>query len=189
MFLARRPSPNAIDRFVAESQDLPLSYGPVGLAHRNDPGFRIDEQTVVIGHGDRSFQYATTALLEWRHFDLGWVTIQPAGAPIAPRVVVAVVVNHVGIWSMNGCRVLETFGTPGEAEFGFSYGTLTNHAECGEEIFKVRFEPETGNVTYIIRAASRPRALLARLGYPVTRWQQARFRRDSAAAMQRAVNR
>ena len=31
MFLLRRPSPAAIDRFLRESQDLPLSYGPIGL--------------------------------------------------------------------------------------------------------------------------------------------------------------
>ena len=46
---------------------------------------------------------------------------------------------------------------------------------------------ETGEVLYVIRAASRPRALLARLGYPVTRSLQARFRRDSAAAIARAI--
>jgi uncharacterized protein (UPF0548 family) len=72
-------------------------------------------------------------------------------------------------------------------EFGFAYGTLTNHAETGEEIFKVSLRPGTGEVSYVIRAASRPRALLARLGYPVTRSLQARFRRDSAAAIARAI--
>jgi uncharacterized protein (UPF0548 family) len=63
-----------------------------------------------------------------------------------------------------------------------------NHAECGEEMFQVSLEPQTGAVSYSIRAVSRPRALLARLGYPVTRSFQARFRRDSAAAMTRATS-
>jgi uncharacterized protein (UPF0548 family) len=187
VFLPRRPALADIDAFLETSQDLPLSYGPVGLASRDDAGFLIDEQHVVIGTGERDFQAATKALLEWRHFDLGWVALHPPKAPVVPRTVVAVLVHHLGFWSLNGCRVLEMIGAPSDPEFGFTYGTLTNHAECGEEIFKVSLNPQTGVVTYMIRAASRPRAVLAKLGYPVVRSLQARFRRDSAAAMKRAV--
>ena len=118
---------------------------------------------------------------------LGWVALFPARAPIVPRTVVAVLVKHLGFWSLNGCRVLETFGKPGDAEVGFSYGTLINHAECGEEIFKVSIDARTGEVSVHPRSMSRPRAVLARLGHPITRRFQARFRRDSAAAMKRAV--
>ena len=64
-----------------------------------------------------------------------------------------------------------------------------NRRPRGEEIFKVSLSPDTGEVSYAIRAASRPRALLARLGYPVTRTLQARFRRDSALAITRAIAR
>jgi hypothetical protein len=40
-------------------------------------------------------------------------------------------------------------------------------------------------VTYRIRAVSKPRAALALAGYPITRLFQERFRRDSIAAMKR----
>jgi len=188
MFLSRRPSAADIERFIQESRDLPLSYGPAGLARSGRQGFGLDEQVAPIGNGRQVFQRATAALSEWRHFDLGWVTLFPRGATIAPRTVVAVLVQHLGFWSLNACRVLEQFGQPGDVNFGFSYGTLINHAECGEEIFQVSLEPRTETVFYSIRAVSRPRALLARLGYPLTRSFQARFRRDSAAAMRRAVS-
>ena len=69
------------------------------------------------------------------------------------------------------------------ARFGFAYGTLPNHGEEGEEIFEVGFDPDSGDVTYNLRAASRPRAALARIGYPIVRALQARFRRDSARRM------
>jgi uncharacterized protein (UPF0548 family) len=69
----------------------------------------------------------------------------------------------------------------------FSYGTLVNHAERGEELFEVALDAGTGEVTYRIRAASQPRAVLARLGYPLARMLQARCRRESAEAMQRAL--
>ena len=32
------------------------------------------------------------------------------------------------------------------ARFGFAYGTLTNHAESGEELFEVFLDPATGDV-------------------------------------------
>jgi len=185
MFFLHRPAPNEIERFLAASGDLPLSYSPVGLADSAPPGFTVDEHIAVVGSGAAAFARARKALREWRHFDLGWVELFPKGASIAPGSVVAVAVRHLGFWSLNGCRVV--YAIEGDARFGFAYGTLGNHAETGEEIFQVSLHPETGEVRYLIRAASKPRAAAARLGYPFTRSLQARFRRDSARAMRRAV--
>jgi uncharacterized protein (UPF0548 family) len=185
MFLGRRPSPLEIESFVAASRHLPLSYEPVGLARQTPAGFMTDRQVMVVGRGETAFERAKVALAAWRHFDLGWVELFPSRAPIGPGTVVAVLVRHLGFWSMNGCRVV--YAIEGDREFGFAYGTLTNHAESGEEIFTVSLCPETGEVSYLIRAVSRPWAALARLGYPVTRSLQARFRRDSCAAIARAI--
>ena len=38
MFLARRPSAETIHRFLRESEDLPLSYGPSGSSEASPPG-------------------------------------------------------------------------------------------------------------------------------------------------------
>ena len=187
MFLAHRPSPGDIARFLDASRDLPLSYAPVGLARTGAPGFRVDEEVVAVGTGDAAYARATAALTEWRHFDLGWVDLHPRQADISEGTVVAVAIRHFGFWSLNGCRVLYSTSDPSQPAFGFAYGTLTNHAECGEEIFEVRLDPGTGVVTYCIRAVSRPRAPLARIAYPLTRMLQARFRRDSVAAVRRAI--
>ena len=189
MFLAHRPSPGEIERFLDASRALPLSYAPVGLARTGAPGFRMDEAVVAVGTGEAAFARATAALIDWRHFDLGWVELYPRQADITDGTVVAVAIRHVGFWSLNGCRVVYSTSNQRESTFGFAYGTLTNHAECGEEVFEVRLDPGTGEVTYRIRAVSRPRAPLARLGYPLTRMLQARFRRDSAAAVHRAISR
>jgi uncharacterized protein (UPF0548 family) len=70
---------------------------------------------------------------------------------------------------------------------GFAYGTLSDHAETGEEIFTVAMNANTGAVTYTIRAVSREHAVLAKLGAPVARMFQDRFRRDSVDAMRRYV--
>jgi len=188
MFLRVRPSPARIDDFLAQSRQLPLSYQPIGIAGLPQSEFRIDEVRCTLGHGSEIFTSAKAALLSWRQFDLGWVKLWPRDAPVETGTVVAVMVNHFGFWSLNGCRIVELIGERGSAsQFGFAYGTLLNHAERGEEIFEVSIDPASQEVSYRIRAASKPRAALARVGYPFTRALQARFRRDSLAAMQRAV--
>ena len=89
---------------------------------------------------------------------------------------------------MNGCRVLYLTGD-GESDgtFGFAYGTLTNHGEIGEELFEVSVDRDSEAVNYKIRAVSKPGAVLARIGYPWVRVLQAKFRKDSIAAMQQVV--
>lgn len=186
MFLVHRPSPSEIARFLEHSAALPLSYQPIGLAGQGAPGFSLDQSTTLVGHGRAAFERASLALERWAHFDLGWVEVFPPAAPLAAGTVVAVLVRHLGFWSLNGCRIVYPLGARDGTAFGYAYGTLANHAECGEEIFEVTIDPATSAVVYTIRAASRPRALLATLGYPVTRRLQARFRRESAAAMTRA---
>jgi uncharacterized protein (UPF0548 family) len=94
--------------------------------------------------------------------------------------------RHFGFWSLNGCRVVSGVGGPAdEARYGYAYGALANHAEGGEERFEVCLDPQTDRVLYRIRAVSWPQATLAR---PAARAHApGRFRRDSAAAMRRAV--
>ena len=189
MFLARRPSITDIERFLDRSRRLPLSYGPIGLLTHPSNNHQLDEQFVAIGHGDTDLERARIALTAWKHFAIGWVELFPKQAPIETGTVVAVLIRHLGFWSLNGARVLyHVGGDDNRSSFGFAYGTLTNHAEHGEELFEVRLDPDSGDVLYRIRAVSWPQSPLARIGQPIVRLLQARFRRDSAAAMKRAVS-
>ena len=56
MFLARRPSRQTIDRFLLDSQDLPLSYGPVGIVMTETARQGVDEAIVAIGRGKEDFE-------------------------------------------------------------------------------------------------------------------------------------
>jgi uncharacterized protein (UPF0548 family) len=151
-------------------------------------GYGFDEALVAIGRGRADFERARAALLSWKHFDLGWVETFPRHAPVAVGTVVAVLIRHLGFWSLNGCRVLYWVASPDEEiRFGFAYGTLPNHAEAGEELFEVFIDPHTEAVMYRIRATSWPRATLAWVGQPIVRVLQARFRVDSGAAMARVT--
>lgn len=182
MFLRRRPSPQEIKQFLDRSQSLPLSYDPIGIARQSPLGYKIDEASSAIGHGPADFARAKQALANWQHFYLGWVELHPQGAQVEVGTVVAVLVRHLGFWSLNGCRIVYLIDEA-EMKFGFAYGTLANHAELGEEIFEVSFDAASQEVTYRIRAVSKAHAVAARLGYPYTRFLQDCFRRDSIAAM------
>jgi len=186
VFLLRRPTPADIDRFHETSRDLPLSYGPVGILQQPPGVRRLDEQVIPVGRGEADFERARRALTGWKHFDLGWLTAIPRPDSIDVGTVVAVQIRHLGFWSLNGCRVV--YHVEGEGRFGFAYGTLTNHAQSGEELFELFIDPRIDDVMYRIRAVSRPRDPLARLGQPFARVLQARFRRDSAAALRRAMS-
>jgi uncharacterized protein (UPF0548 family) len=188
MFFVHRPSIDAVDRFVADCARLPLSYAPAGIVRDNSRARPIDDESRVIGRGTADLERAQAALRSWTHFKIGWVEVFPRHAPISVGTVVAVLIRHLGFWSLNGCRVVYEIGGGTDGRFGFAYGTLTNHAESGEELFEVFLDPETEAVIYHIRAISWPQALLARVGQPVVRLLQARFRRDSAAAMELAVS-
>lgn len=188
MFLLNRPSEGLIDRFLEESRRLSLSYPQTGIASTTPRGYDVDETTVVIGSGRAGFERAKAALASWKHFDLGWASIRPAGASIDIGTTVAVLVRHFGFWSLHGCRVVYLLGDRSHGPtFGFAYGTLANHAERGEEIFEVTLDPAAQTVRYRIRAVSQPRTPLARLGYPVARSLQTRFRQDSGEAFRRAM--
>ena len=189
VFLLRRPTRREIERFIDRSHGLPLSYGPIGIVRHRPAAKRFDEQVVAIGRGQGDFERARGALERWNHFNIGWVEAFPRRLSIEAGTDVAVLIRHLGFWSLNGARVLYHVGaTDGQDAFGFAYGTLTNHAESGEELFEVSIDRKSGDVIYRIRAVSQPQSPLTWIGQPLVRVLQARFRHDSAVAMRRAIS-
>ena len=179
MFLFRRPSAAEIQRFVHASASLkPVTGGE----------FCHDQSSIALGHGADVFDRAWSALEQWKQFDLGWAEVFPQDAPVATGTTLAVLIRHFGFWSLNGARIIDVVDLNGSVwTRGYRYATLPNHAERGHELFAVSLNRTTGEVTYHIDAHSRPRAALTWGGYPVVRYLQHRFRRESLEAMRRAV--
>jgi uncharacterized protein (UPF0548 family) len=121
-------------------------------------------------------------------FSLGWVELFHRDTPIEAGRTVAILIRHFGFYSLNAARIVYTIDDAGEIErFGFAYGTLTEHGEIGEERFSVEFHKASGEVWYDLYAFSRPGSLLAKLGYPLSRYLQKAFARDSKHAMASAT--
>ena len=99
----------------------------------------------------------------------------------------AVLIHHLGLWSLNGCRVLYGVGADDAASVRLRLRNVDEPRRSGEELFEVFLDPQTDEVVYRIRATSWPQSTLARVGQPIVRVLQARFRSQSAAAMKRAT--
>jgi uncharacterized protein (UPF0548 family) len=189
MFFLRQPSREAIRRFISSQREQPFSYPEVGAtAGEIPPGYVVDHNRIKLGAGEETFDRAVTALRNWEQFNLGWVKMVPLGAPVKVGSAVAILTRHFGFWSLNACRVVYLINEDGPVKkFGFAYGTLASHVECGEERFTVELHEMDDSVWYDILAFSRPNQFLVRLGRPVARLLQERFARDSLAAMAKAL--
>jgi uncharacterized protein (UPF0548 family) len=185
----RPPQPAQVERFLQQQRSLAFTYREVGSTAKQPPaGYAVDHTRIRLGAGEPVFLAAQAALKRWQHFHLGWVEAWPTSTPLAAGEVIAVLARTAGVTWLNACRIVYVVDEAGPTQrFGFAYGTLPGHAESGEERFLVEWDRTSDDVWYDILAFSRPRHMLARIGYPVTRLLQKRFARDSAAAMQRAT--
>lgn len=155
---------------------------PIGLPN----GFVIDRLRTQIGEGEEAFERAIQAFRAWAAFDLGWARVANASVRIEPGEIVAVEVHSLGLWSLNLSQIVTMIDT--ENRLGFIYKTMQAHVEEGEERFELALDPASGLVWYETEAVSRPRDLMALLGYPVTRSFQHRFAQDSHRRMREVVS-
>jgi uncharacterized protein (UPF0548 family) len=190
-----RPTDETLQSFIDEAQRTSFSYGEVGETRALATGtftppvsYDWDRRQTHLGNGDAVFEAAADAIARGRMFDIAWLQARFPARPVAADDVVAVAAGLGPCWWLNAARVVYLIDETdaGVRRRGFAYGTLALHGEAGEERFAVEQRAD-GSVWFDLAAFSRPRHLLLRAGYPFMRGLQARFRRDSAAALQRAV--
>jgi uncharacterized protein (UPF0548 family) len=189
MFRLRKPSTEAIRRFLDSQARLPYSYAAVGATSAAPPaGYAVDHTRIQLGVGSSVFADAKGALERWQQFQLGWVEPCWPDTAIEPGQVVGVLARAYGVWSLNACRIVYVVDERGPVtRFGFAYGTLPEHLESGEERFTIEWRHVDDEVWYDILAFSRPNQLAARVAYPIVRRLQRRFARNSARAMVQAT--
>jgi uncharacterized protein (UPF0548 family) len=169
----RRPGDARLQQILAEQHDAPLTYTEIGASLTADlpAGYHHDAHTETVGHGDADYARAVLGLRAWEAHRAAGATIFPAGAPIETGVDVVLVLRAAVVHVVAACRIVAVVDEA--ARFGFAYGTLGIHPECGEEAFVVEQTP-AGDVVFRVTAFSRPRDLLARLGAPVASLVQRR---------------
>ena len=181
MFRITEPSDEDVAKFISSQRNLDFTYPEVGATNATPPaGFTVDHNRIQLGTGEATYARAVEALKKWRQFELGWVTIVPRGVAVEVGATVAVRARAYGTWSLSASRVVYVIDE--SRRFGFAYGTLPDHVECGEERFLVEWS-EDDSVWYDIFAFSKPRHPLVRLSSPLARLLQKRFARESLAKL------
>jgi uncharacterized protein (UPF0548 family) len=192
MFFLRRPTTQRINRFRRAAELDSFSYPQVGaIGDRALPkGYNVDRNQIRLGEGLPLFDRAYAALEAWKMFDIGWVELIHPAEAVAPGQTVVVLARTLGLYSLSASRIIAMIDKDDGQVWrrGFSYGTLRNHVERGEERFSVEYHRQDGSVWYDILAFSLPMHPLARLGYPLSRAAQRRFAADSKVAMVTAVS-
>ena len=192
MFSLRRPTHRQIERFLSRMADAPFSYAEVGASRTEPPpGYRVGRIRGRLGQGEAAFLRAKEEIRCWTMFPPRVVELHDRRAPIEPGTLAVPLLRGPGFWLRTACRIVyvvdEHDDQQGTTRFGFAYGTLDEHLERGEERFLVEWRRGDDSVWYDLLAFSRPNRLVARLGVPVIRVMQSKFRRQSLAAMTEAV--
>ena len=184
----RKPSLQHIQAFLEKQRRETFTYPEVGLSRTQMPaGYAHDHNRILLGKGRAVFADACDAIRRWQMFPGTWACIEPPDTTIQEGNVVALLIHVFGLWWLNAARIVYVLDeTDPIRRFGFAYGTLPGHVECGEELFSVVWRADD-TIWYDLRAFSRPRYWVVRLGYPLARRLQRRFARESLAAMRRVV--
>jgi uncharacterized protein (UPF0548 family) len=152
---------------LSDLAGLELTYDEAGATAGPLPaGYHHVEESAVIGRGRRRFEEAGAAVMRWG-------MLRGAGVRVDASSEVAAVGSEVvvGVGPVRApCRVVYVIDEPDRR--GFAYGTLPGHAESGEELFSVRFDPATDEVYAEVRAFSRHGTWWSRLAAPVTSLMQ-----------------
>lgn len=184
-FFARPPSEQRVKGLLETLREAPFTYREVGWTRegpaRAPNDFVLDDYGTELGRGAEVFTRAKRALADFAHYPPSFTRVVRLDE-LGVGALFATVATHLGFASVHPCRVIYVIDEP--QRFGFGFGTLPGHSECGEERFTVSTDLH-GRVSYDVRAFSRPRGVLTRLGAPVARRLQLRFQRETLAEMRR----
>jgi uncharacterized protein (UPF0548 family) len=146
---------------LSELAALPLTYSEVGATAGVLPqDYHHVHESAVIGHGRQRFEEAADAVMRWG-------MLRGAGVRVEATTEVAEVGSEVIVRLgpvRAPCRVVYVVDEPNHR--GFAYGTLPGHAETGEELFAVRYDPASDAVTAEVTAFSRHGTWWSRLAGP-----------------------
>ena len=142
---------------------LPFTYPEVGATAGAMPeGYHHLRKSAVIGQGRSRFGEAAAEVMRWGMLRGAGVRVEATSdiAQVGSEVIV-----HLGPVRAP-CRVVYVIDEADRR--GFAYGTLPGHAESGEELFAVRYDPASEQVYAEVAAFSRHCTWWSRLASPIT---------------------
>lgn len=190
VFQRRRPSQAEHLAFVEAQRDQPFTYAEVGATQALEGplplGYFHNRFRLRLGSGRAAFDAARDVVAAWGQFPTSWTQFAPPDASAQTGQVVSLAAHAFGMWALTSCRVVYVVDEP--RRYSVAYGTLPRHVEVGEEAFHVLWLDDD-SVWYELAAFARPGHWLVKLTNPLCKRLQRRFARESAAAVEAAVQR
>eukprot|EP00250_Pteridium_aquilinum_P005492 c15577_g1_i1 orf=99-782(+) len=197
---------NVDEKYVGSTQKEPFTTDHKQELQKD--GYFINNVRVQLGTGETTYLKAKESLRNWRHFQLGWSSVDPS-TPVKVEQRFLVRVNELLlVWVLQPLEIMYVHDThcnktsgallqkgpyPTISKentkdcFAFGSGTLKGHLLAGEEMFAVEWK-EDDSVWYEVLSFSKPAAFLSRAAYPYVQWRQRLFAKQSSAAMVKAVS-
>jgi uncharacterized protein (UPF0548 family) len=164
-----RPSNvRSIDALLQSLSNLEPNYSEVGasLTGATVSGFRNHHYQIDLSAKDGVFDRAVLGLKTWQAHDIPRLKVYPETQRVALGKSVILELGPRIVAIAAPCRIVRVVEQPDE--WGFAYGTLPGHPECGEESFVVR-RSTTGWITFEISGFSRAASSVAKFSGPVAR--------------------
>ena len=114
MYSLTRPTTTQVQQYLEQQSKQPFSCPDAGASaqmwsnsdHHLDRHYIIDHNRVLLGSGAKIFEQAKTAVSRWEMFGLDWVELLWSETPIQVGSTVGIMVQQLGIWSLNACRLI-----------------------------------------------------------------------------------
>ena len=183
MISLRRLGPAQLESLLAKARLASPTYREIGASRSEELPSGYHHVAVEERIGDAGdFERAIAGLRNWEAHEGAGLKVFPHD-PVAPDATVIAVTSIGRVQMVAPCRIVAVFKDPDT--FGFVYGTLPGHPECGEESFVL--ERRDGATHFTVRAFSKPVDPLARLSGPFGRSVQRSVTRRYVEAMRRYV--
>src|SRR5258708_17015546 len=107
MLCLSKPDRDYIRQFLSSQGRKQFSYAHVGASRACAPdGYNVDHNRIQLGEGAEVFERAKSAISQWKMFDMPWIELYWPDTPIKTDATVAVLISHLGFWSLNACRIV-----------------------------------------------------------------------------------
>ncbi len=183
MISLRRLDAAKVSELLVAAQRASLTYTEVGASRDRElpSGYHHVRRRERIGQAS-SFDRAVTGLRTWAGHEGAGLRVFPSD-PVEPDATIIAVTTIGPMRVVVPCRIVAVFKD--SDSFGFVYGTLPGHPECGEESFVI--ERRDGATFFTVSAFSKPVDPLARLAGPIGRAVQRSVTRRYVSALRRYV--
>jgi uncharacterized protein (UPF0548 family) len=168
MIVIRPSNARAMESLFNSLTHLEPNYPEVGTSIQgtSPSGFRIHHYEIELLAREDVFTRAVAGLQSWQAHRIPRISIYPRSPAVRLGESLILEIGPRAIAMAAPCRIVHVIEEPNR--YGFAYGTLPGHPECGEESFVVS-RLTTGRVVFEVSGFSRPGNSIVRLSGPIAR--------------------